>query len=938
MNKKFLSAILFGALMVTSTGTFVSCKDYDEDIENLQSQINKLATKDELSSQISTLQAALNAAAANAATAIAKAEGAEKAAAEAEAAAIAAVQEELAAAKAELEEMVGAGLGTNTEALAAMNETVKAVEAKVTALVGEVSAMVTSVELFELYSTNSRTLWVDRIVEKDAVFGDKTPIKADETITFNAGTVHAVESDMLVVRVSPTNAVLAPENISLIDSDGNNLNEYLEVANVYPYSAKNDLFYNNGYVVSRAAETNKSGLWCVTFKLKENADLKKFEKAIVAKVDEGTTQDVVWMNNFAFAVKNTAVEEGAAERNVVSGFGVRFRTSNVGVNNQLDFYANNENVWNIRNRWYRTEAGWNSAVELVQELQWKSTPAVAPIVEGDKINVEFKVVNKQLTNYFDNRQYANLLPVVMGKPIQIRINAYKDGDKWIDGQKIAGFYVTLDKANALESAPSELNAWNSYEYENVGTDKQAAKMFKGNTGAITVKSLNNVLGDVIGFRVYAVNLDGTLMDPDGRAFYVSVGDAAAETQIVSATIAPKSTADNYVYVELTETQKAVIASLEANKTDWSWNADVNNPTMKAQQVEDPTFTVTFTKDKKGNAPTKASEYNYAKFTMDAAVDQYINDKAYKMTMTYYKSMNGTNHELGKVVYDLTKTMTKEFPAAFAFRPKQEVADGTGKFVAYMIPENGYDTASDYGVKDLNNVFYGLDDNYSFVFATSAKNAKDEIVSTGAVLATPAAANYYELKVAKEFINNETWHAVTVKYLYRGVSTYYDEENKVYVVGEDWPVAYANSIEAKYACWEDASAFVWGTYKSGTSVLSHKPALQWTATAVGEEANLSDIESTNSYNNDFFGLDLESLVNTNGWLTISDMKLTVGEQVNPYFAPEKDGSKIKFVQVSQQVDAAPVADHEETLVITVVDAYGHKTVINLAVTVKAPTKK
>ena len=41
MNKKFLSAILFGALMVTSTGTFVSCKDYDDDIENLQTQIDK---------------------------------------------------------------------------------------------------------------------------------------------------------------------------------------------------------------------------------------------------------------------------------------------------------------------------------------------------------------------------------------------------------------------------------------------------------------------------------------------------------------------------------------------------------------------------------------------------------------------------------------------------------------------------------------------------------------------------------------------------------------------------------------------------------------------------------------------------------------------------------------------------------------------------------
>ena len=39
MNKKFLSAILFGALMVSSTGTFVSCKDYDDDIDNLQGQI-----------------------------------------------------------------------------------------------------------------------------------------------------------------------------------------------------------------------------------------------------------------------------------------------------------------------------------------------------------------------------------------------------------------------------------------------------------------------------------------------------------------------------------------------------------------------------------------------------------------------------------------------------------------------------------------------------------------------------------------------------------------------------------------------------------------------------------------------------------------------------------------------------------------------------------
>ena len=40
MNKKFLGALLIGALTVTSIGTLVSCKDYDDDITNLQNQID----------------------------------------------------------------------------------------------------------------------------------------------------------------------------------------------------------------------------------------------------------------------------------------------------------------------------------------------------------------------------------------------------------------------------------------------------------------------------------------------------------------------------------------------------------------------------------------------------------------------------------------------------------------------------------------------------------------------------------------------------------------------------------------------------------------------------------------------------------------------------------------------------------------------------------
>ena len=39
MNKKFLSVILFSALMVGTAGTFTSCKDYDDDIDQINNEL-----------------------------------------------------------------------------------------------------------------------------------------------------------------------------------------------------------------------------------------------------------------------------------------------------------------------------------------------------------------------------------------------------------------------------------------------------------------------------------------------------------------------------------------------------------------------------------------------------------------------------------------------------------------------------------------------------------------------------------------------------------------------------------------------------------------------------------------------------------------------------------------------------------------------------------
>lgn len=53
MNKKYLSVMLFSALMLGTAGTFTSCKDYDDDIENLQEQITTMkGTVDDLQKKI----------------------------------------------------------------------------------------------------------------------------------------------------------------------------------------------------------------------------------------------------------------------------------------------------------------------------------------------------------------------------------------------------------------------------------------------------------------------------------------------------------------------------------------------------------------------------------------------------------------------------------------------------------------------------------------------------------------------------------------------------------------------------------------------------------------------------------------------------------------------------------------------------------------------
>lgn len=54
MNKKIFSAALFGALMALSAGTFTSCKDYDEDIDRIDTELSGIK------SQLEALETKIN--------------------------------------------------------------------------------------------------------------------------------------------------------------------------------------------------------------------------------------------------------------------------------------------------------------------------------------------------------------------------------------------------------------------------------------------------------------------------------------------------------------------------------------------------------------------------------------------------------------------------------------------------------------------------------------------------------------------------------------------------------------------------------------------------------------------------------------------------------------------------------------------------------------
>ena len=212
-------------------------------------------------------------------------------------------------------------------------------------IIGEYTTMVTAVDL---YKTDANR-WSNGLPDNDLTFiwvpsEHTTKFPADKNLTdaqieFSADHKNITIADSLVVRVSPTNAELTPANISLINSQGKELNEFVDVQSVKPYKK----LITGGTRAANATEGN--GLWTVTFKLKDGVDIQKFEEATISQNS---------YVQFAVAVKNTTSEAKESPRRVISAYDVDVKGSSYEPANNGILVQGNDDVWKdikkIRNR------------------------------------------------------------------------------------------------------------------------------------------------------------------------------------------------------------------------------------------------------------------------------------------------------------------------------------------------------------------------------------------------------------------------------------------------------------------------------------------------------------------------------------------------------------------------------------------------------------
>ena len=478
------------------------------------------------------------------------------------------------------------------------------------------------------------------------------------------------------------------------------------------------------------------------------------------------------------------------------------------------------------------------------------------------------------------------------------------------------FYVVRDDKHAGESDASELNAWNSYEYNNLN---KVVAVENGNGKATLNIKINGQVGDEVQFRIFAVNYDGTLVEQNGRPFRVYVGAESTTTSVAGNLVATGKQKMETEWLPITGSLKNG-GSLPATV-----QVIVNGVKINAS--------VQYAKDKDGNPAADNSKIKFAKFSVAPGdLTKWADGATATGTIK-----DGENVTVNTISVSLTKVMpTAEATKALMNYKWKDNQLNNGVYTAYLYPAADAWTTENVatGYKDMNQAINGLNTNFVISFANAAlkaENGKNYYKNALDVTATPWKVNVSNAKddAGVALIDNETKHETTISYNYGKISSVKPNEDYTVTV---------ETVQTVFACPLNTAAqtYAWAQVPAvyGTNGQVVTPAKDVNVLTYGSEETVIPnifkcLVAHNSFDNTVFGGKLSERYNK--YVKIEAKLISNGSKLEDYYTATVTNGVITFHKQSAATN--PTADVASTLVLTMTDAFGHKNVYKLPFTVK-----
>ncbi|KAA6326005.1 hypothetical protein EZS27_024842, partial [termite gut metagenome] len=314
-----------------------------------------------------------------------------------------------------------------------------------------------------------------------------------KVFSFEANKISPAAKQDIYVQVTPATVPLdkLKDKISLINSKGEDA--------IKDYIIVKDVEVAKDYVVTRADFT--TGIFKVTLALNPSFTGTAAQKEAFDKIVQKGGKNL----KFALAVENTVSATASESRYVLTDFAIPLDADanpasesvySVKSTQKIDFTFGKTSVVDLHNAYLENNTS-------THELVWKGTTA------SSNTN---PAANTEPAGVDDGRYAKAIQNIELGKAYELEIAPSALGKVW-------GYYLGFDTQNANNSL------WtNDILTPAVGT------LYELSTNPSVTITLSDpkLQGAEIGLRVYLVNYDGTLVDPDGRAFYVRVNRTVSE--------------------------------------------------------------------------------------------------------------------------------------------------------------------------------------------------------------------------------------------------------------------------------------------------------------------------------------------------------------------------------------------------------------------------